>query len=207
MINNNVLSTLQNTEATIFYLDSDYYPGQVPAQDVANVQELIASCIKHLNKLQQKVNADVINTNSARKMRYRKTIRTNASKLNSQLNYGLAYGESVDLSDAERLYGYIIHSDMSGVNVLVCAPTQAKLKRYLPEISDMLLGNGSTEDYVDWDEYAYNRGLIIRNDADADDAFYQNYDDNTNKWTDEIFIIANGDFYAVDIIGSDHFRF
>ena len=194
----NIFSTLQELEATIYYLDTDYYPGQVSAQNVANVQELINSCIKHLTKLQNKVGQNAVTTNSARRRR----IRTNSSRLNSQL-YGIDSGEYVDLSDAPHLYGYLIHSDISGLNVLVCADSKARLNRVLPEIKDMLIGDGS----ADWYEYAADHNLIIKTDGDSDDAFYENYNDETGRRTGEIFVIENGTYYAVDIIGEDRFRF
>jgi hypothetical protein len=186
MVNNDVFSTLQNTEATIFYLDSDYYPGQVPAQDVAGVQELIASCIKHLNKLQQKVSADAINTNSARRMYPRKPIRTNASVEDATHAY------------TKPIFGFLLHSDMTGMNVMFCSEDDDHLERLMPEILDMV----ESEDSYDWDEYAHENGILVADDEGGPVALYHETDD-AEHWIVE----TNRDTYEVDVIGRDHFRF
>lgn len=186
MVNNDVFSTLQDTEATIFYLDSDYYPGQVPVQDVAGVQELIASCIKHLNELQQKVSADAINTNSARRMNHRKPIKANASVEDATYAY------------TKPIFGFLLHSDMTGMNVMFCSEDDDHLERLMPEILDMV----ESEDSYDWDEYARENGIIVADDEGGPVALYHETDD-AEHWIVE----TNRDTYEVDVIGSDHFRF
>lgn len=178
----NVFSTLQEVEATIYYLDTDYYPGQVSAQNVANVQELINSCIKHLTKLQNKVGA--VTANSARRSR--------------KMNSARAFDEDVDHAYTKNIFGFLLHSDMTGMNVMFCSKSDDHLERLMPEILDMV----ESEDSYDWDEYARENGIIVADDEGGPVALYHEVDE-TEHWIVE----TSKDTYEVDVIGSDHFRF
>ena len=185
----NVFSTLQELEATIYYLDTDYYPGQVSAQNVADVQQLIASCIKHLDELNSKVSADSVN--SARRINRARRIRTNSARLNSN-------DIAVDNAYTKNIFGFLLHSDMTGMNVMFCSENDDHLERLVPEILDMV----ESEDDVDWDEYARENGILVADDEGGPVALYHEVDD-AEHWVVE----TNRDTYEVDVIGSDHFRF
>ena len=178
----NVFSTLQELEATIYYLDTDYYPGQVSAQNTADVQELINSCIKHLARLQNKIKNGSINS-ARRKCR---------------MNSARDFDENVDHAYTKSIFGFLLHSNMTGMNVMFCSENDDHLSRLMPEILDMV----ESEDSYDWDEYARENGILVADDEGGPVALYHEVDD-AEHWIVE----TSNDTYEVDVIGSDHFRF
>ena len=286
----NVFSTLQEVEATIYYLDTDYYPGQVSAQNVANVQELINSCIKHLTKLQNKVGQNAVTANSARRrvkpwdgeftvyfvsddflnnamfdvvpdfqgacnvkgdirgalenweidsydnwfdskeskdivelLKYdaegstgvdmhecseadyikscntiRDAVKQRWQDENASVNSARLNSNDTDSAYTKDIFGFLLHSDMTGMNVMFCSENDDHLSRLMPEILDMV----ESEDSYDWDEYARENGIIVADDEGGPVALYHEVDE-TEHWIVE----TSNDTYEVDVIGRDHFRF